>query len=283
MNQLNEIIIKSAILSPLPMSSKCSILNDSSNNNTILNKRKNNSSPILNDGSNATSNCLNDNTTNSTILNNSTNNSSNSDDDEAFCRICYSDKSPITGKSDLISPCNCNGSVKYVHHSCLKMWRMKGKTFGNIKKCEQCNGTYNIPGEKPIYTIFISGVTVLLMSLTFILSTFVFKTFFEAVSMLITEINPKLTFEKDEKYFHSCLMLCVFLYNLFTVPKICLLSIYLGLFVIFSATEQKIFEVLFFGMSFYLLWKIHNEIYENIEGMYYYMMNLNWESKRGLE
>lgn len=202
-----------------------------------------------------------------------------SSEEESFCRICYSNTNPMTGTSDLISPCNCNGSVKYVHQSCLKMWRMKGKTFGNIKKCEQCHGIYNIPGEKPIYATFISAMTIFAMSLTFFLSTFVFKNFFEAISILINEICPKLIFETGEKYLHSCLMLSILLYNLFTVPRLALLSAYLGLFVVFSTTEQKTYEILFFGMSFYFLWGIYNEIYQNIEGMYYYLMNMNWEIK----
>lgn len=36
-----------------------------------------------------------------------------------ICRICYENE---TEENKLISPCLCQGSVKYVHESCLKTW-----------------------------------------------------------------------------------------------------------------------------------------------------------------
>ena len=37
---------------------------------------------------------------------------------KAYCRLCYQSESSIT--DPLISPCNCSGSMKYIHLSCLK-------------------------------------------------------------------------------------------------------------------------------------------------------------------
>ena len=37
---------------------------------------------------------------------------------KAYCRLCYLTESSI--KDPLISPCNCSGSMKYIHLSCLK-------------------------------------------------------------------------------------------------------------------------------------------------------------------
>ena len=37
---------------------------------------------------------------------------------KAYCRLCYQSDSTIT--DPLISPCNCSGSMKYIHLSCLK-------------------------------------------------------------------------------------------------------------------------------------------------------------------
>ena len=36
------------------------------------------------------------------------------------CRICYGDDS--TNNNPLLSPCNCKGSMKYIHYLCLKNW-----------------------------------------------------------------------------------------------------------------------------------------------------------------
>lgn len=39
------------------------------------------------------------------------------DEDEHTCRFCFN------GGDDLITPCNCKGSTKYVHLECLKQWQ----------------------------------------------------------------------------------------------------------------------------------------------------------------
>ena len=36
------------------------------------------------------------------------------------CRICL--QSEVTQNDELRAPCKCEGSVKYVHLSCLKKW-----------------------------------------------------------------------------------------------------------------------------------------------------------------
>eukprot|EP00494_Astrolonche_serrata_P027668 UN27932 len=58
--------------------------------------------------------------------------------DEPSCRICF-------GGSDeglLISPCLCDGSVKYVHHECLLTWRRTCVKI--LKKCELCKFPYQM-------------------------------------------------------------------------------------------------------------------------------------------
>ena len=37
-----------------------------------------------------------------------------------LCRVCYSDEKAVD--SPLISPCKCNGGLKYIHLSCLRNW-----------------------------------------------------------------------------------------------------------------------------------------------------------------
>lgn len=52
-----------------------------------------------------------------------------------ICKICYN------GSEDepLLSPCNCSGSIKYVHQSCLMKWLKARKPV-----CELCNYKYII-------------------------------------------------------------------------------------------------------------------------------------------
>eukprot|EP00736_Rhodelphis_marinus_P002835 Rmarinus@m.3231 len=42
-----------------------------------------------------------------------------STDDDSVCRICFDDGTV----EDLISPCGCKGSQKYIHRSCLEKWQ----------------------------------------------------------------------------------------------------------------------------------------------------------------
>ena len=48
-----------------------------------------------------------------------------------ICRICLDDN----GK-ELINPCKCNGTNKYVHLDCLNKWRLlDGRESDNYKRC----------------------------------------------------------------------------------------------------------------------------------------------------
>lgn len=54
--------------------------------------------------------------------------------DSIHCRICQVD----TGSESLISPCNCKGTMAYVHRSCLETWL----TQSSKSKCELCKYSY---------------------------------------------------------------------------------------------------------------------------------------------
>lgn len=201
--------------------------------------------------------------------------------DEIFCRICYSDIDPITKKKDLISPCNCNGSVKYVHHACLKMWRIKGKNFSNIRKCEQCHGLYNISGEAPLHSAMVSLMTALVVLCAYLLAVLFFKNIFEAVATIVEEFSNERCVERemvrfDRTYHMSCTMLSITLYKLFTTPRLFVIFNYIFTFwrlVHFNFTVDK---VIFFVFSAYFLREIYKEMYVRIDGLYYYLMNMNW-------
>lgn len=60
------------------------------------------------------------------------------------CRICLEDAS----LNDLISPCLCAGTSKYVHHTCLERWR--ATTPRAFSRCCECNFNYFIHFQYPI-------------------------------------------------------------------------------------------------------------------------------------
>ena len=74
---------------------------------------------------------------------------------EIFCRICYGEENEE--ENPLVQPCNCQGSMKYIHLKCLKHWletntytlcinREFSKTFKfkeSEAKCELCKA--NLP------------------------------------------------------------------------------------------------------------------------------------------
>lgn len=57
------------------------------------------------------------------------------------CRICLSHK--INNKyGQLVTPCKCSGSMKYVHLNCIQQWRRISKNVLSYIYCEQCCSLY---------------------------------------------------------------------------------------------------------------------------------------------
>ncbi|KAG9300524.1 hypothetical protein G9A89_002402 [Geosiphon pyriformis] len=52
----------------------------------------------------------------------------------SVCRICLSNDDP----SDLIAPCICRGTVKYVHKTCLSQWRYRLVANGREEEFDSC-------------------------------------------------------------------------------------------------------------------------------------------------
>jgi hypothetical protein len=62
------------------------------------------------------------------------------------CRICLEEDERI----NLISPCNCDGTTKFIHRQCLNTWRLGNIENDNFKRCEICHFEYEI--EKKEYS-----------------------------------------------------------------------------------------------------------------------------------
>ncbi|KFG27151.1 uncharacterized protein NESG_00227 [Nematocida ausubeli] len=98
-------------------------------------------------------------------------------EEDAFCRICYSHENPLGLLNDLISPCGCKGTIKYVHRYCLRVWRFKGKQVKDIKICEQCFCEYSVDDEKQVGRAVVTVSTVAVMiSLLILTSMFITST-----------------------------------------------------------------------------------------------------------
>lgn len=203
--------------------------------------------------------------------------------EEKFCRICYCEANPITNDKDLISPCKCSGSVKYIHFTCLKMWRIKGKTFKDMNKCEQCHTEYNISGEKQLHCFFVSALTISSIFFIYCISTLFFQNILDALSALVSEITSSYTYQEasfltfDFSFYLSCCMLFITLYKLFTTPNFFLIFNYIFTYWRLVHFEFLIDKIIFSGLTVYFIKDIYFELYRKIDGMYYYFMNINWD------
>ena len=58
------------------------------------------------------------------------------------CRICLQDDT----MENLITPCNCIGTQKYVHSNCLALWRRQFERMHIHRvRCQICKGDYTVP------------------------------------------------------------------------------------------------------------------------------------------
>jgi len=68
---------------------------------------------------------------------------------DAICRICLFSTSEF-GNNDLISPCDCSGSMRYVHLECILRWQQYAENDENLVYCELCTIEYNLPTKWPL-------------------------------------------------------------------------------------------------------------------------------------
>jgi len=57
---------------------------------------------------------------------------------QATCRVCFE------GGGDLIAPCLCNGSARWIHRDCLNTWRLRGTNPRALTNCCECGFQYRL-------------------------------------------------------------------------------------------------------------------------------------------
>jgi len=92
------------------------------------------------------------------------------DDSSRTCRICLQED--VNNSSELLAPCGCTGSMRWVHESCLDTWLATVLSQGrSVARCELCGQCYLRTGETPSMSLklkrpktlaFLSGATVIL-------------------------------------------------------------------------------------------------------------------------
>lgn len=69
------------------------------------------------------------------------------EEDIPSCRFCLNSKE--TPRNILLSPCECKGSIRYVHVACLNRWRHMDPNK-NAVQCLLCLTDYNLPYESDL-------------------------------------------------------------------------------------------------------------------------------------
>jgi E3 ubiquitin-protein ligase MARCH5 len=68
---------------------------------------------------------------------------------QRYCWVCFAtedDEEEGSDKLSWVKPCNCKGTLKWVHQSCLLRWideKQKGNSFKRVS-CQQCQTEYII-------------------------------------------------------------------------------------------------------------------------------------------
>lgn len=66
-------------------------------------------------------------------------------EDARVCRICLSSEAEVEGQ--LVAPCKCRGSMKYVHSACLRTWRRQSFLSRGADVCNVCGEAYLVDGK----------------------------------------------------------------------------------------------------------------------------------------
>lgn len=109
---------------------------------------------------------------------------------------------------ELIAPCECRGTMRYVHRECLNQWRTASPRSDSFTRCEQCFASYNFRNTW-MTSILVNPVTIysisaLLFASWIVASTFVstgalYKNEFDSTSSDLFTLLPTIYFNSKTK------------------------------------------------------------------------------------
>lgn len=146
------------------------------------------------------------------------------------CRICLGDEDT----HDLVSPCACKGSMKWVHKRCIQTYRLK-HTKRSVFKCEICNKPYRLRIDHEAETLCafehmknrIGANVIIYMMMNFLV-------------MPIVEGHQEKTFYDPELTINTWVKFFALVYTTFFIPvhKYALGVIQIGMICLFSQAEH---------------------------------------------
>ena len=127
----------------------------------------------------------------------------NSEDVETICRFCLESKKTL--ENPLLAPCECKGSIEFVHLLCLNRWRFVNPDRNKIM-CYLCHTNYILPYNDELETV--PQTTFLYMNLEYPILTSILLHYFLAVSQFtITNSKGIVSYETIQIVNHSLLCL----------------------------------------------------------------------------
>ncbi|KAF9765009.1 E3 ubiquitin-protein ligase MARCH5 [Nosema granulosis] len=217
---------------------------------------------------------------------------------EIKCKICYLYENPVSNINDLISPCKCKGTMKYVHKGCLKMWRFRGKSFEDTKKCCQCGVNYIIKGETVPSLVFTLSLTILMLAVIYVVGKLCIHAFLETTLGILKDFffnDLRILFEyghtKRHNYFTTrdfdkdiidMITINMHYVYVFVLVIVYMLASYQNFFSMFNYIftfwrlmqfEFIVDRILFVSMSIYYLKYISKSMFIRIENFLTYFFN----------
>ncbi len=113
---------------------------------------------------------------------------SDDDGDEKVCRMCFSSEAELADDGSslgrLIRPCYCDGSMRYVHDTCLDQWRRKAEASEAARVCGQCHARYRFRRRPHANLMAFVQASQMLRILVCVLAIFILSVAFGMVALL---------------------------------------------------------------------------------------------------
>ena len=93
-------------------------------------------------------------------------------------------------EDELIAPCECRGTMRYVHRECLNQWRTASPRSDSFTRCEQCFASYHFKNTW-ITSILMNPITIYLFSAVLFASWIMASTFVSTGALYTSDDSTK--------------------------------------------------------------------------------------------